>query len=201
MMTLNRYRLRRMAKQGNRPAKRVEKLLRKPDRLISLVLIGNNLVNILASALGTIVGMRLYGDAGVAIATGVLTFVVLVFAEVLPKTIAALYPEKVAYPSSFLLAPLQVLMMPLVWLLNTIVTHILMRMMGIRTDTVISSALSKDELRTIVNESRSQISSAIRICCCRCWTWRRSALTTSWCRAMRLSASISMMTGNLSSAS
>lgn len=78
MMTLNRYRLRHMAKQGNRSAKRVEKLLRKPDRLISLVLIGNNLVNILASALGTIVGMRLYGDAGVAIATGVLTFVVLV---------------------------------------------------------------------------------------------------------------------------
>lgn len=107
-MTLNRYRLRHMAKQGNRSAKRVEKLLRKPDRLISLVLIGNNLVNILASALGTIVGMRLYGDAGVAIATGVLTFVVLVFAEVLPKTIAALYPEKVAYPSSFLLAPLQI---------------------------------------------------------------------------------------------
>ena len=69
MMTLNRYRLRHRAKQGNRQAKRVEKLLRKPDRLISLVLIGNNLVNILASALGTIVGMRLYGDAGVAIAT------------------------------------------------------------------------------------------------------------------------------------
>ena len=157
MMTLNRYRLRHMAKQGNRQAKRVEKLLRKPDRLISLVLIGNNLVNILASALGTIVGMRLYGDAGVAIATGVLTFVVLVFAEVLPKTIAALYPEKVAYPSSLLLAPLQILMMPLVWLLNTI-TRILMRIMGIKTDIVISGALSKDELRTIVNESRSQIS-------------------------------------------
>ena len=157
MMTLNRYRLRHRAKQGNRAARRVEKLLRKPDRLISLVLIGNNLVNILASALGTIVGMRLYGNAGVAIATGVLTFVVLVFAEVLPKTIAALYPEKVAYPSSFLLAPLLILMMPLVWLLN-IVTRLLMRMMGIKSDVVISSALSKDELRTIVNESRSQIS-------------------------------------------
>jgi Mg2+/Co2+ transporter CorB len=98
MMTLNRYRLRHRAKQGNRAARRVEKLLRKPDRLISLVLIGNNLVNILASALGTIVGMRLYGNAGVAIATGVLTFVVLVFAEVLPKTIAALYPEKGRLP-------------------------------------------------------------------------------------------------------
>ncbi|SUI13984.1 hemolysin [Salmonella enterica subsp. enterica serovar Enteritidis] len=91
MMTLNRYRLRHMAKQGNRSAKRVEKLLRKPDRLISLVLIGNNLVNILASALGTIVGMRLYGDAGVAIATGVLTFVVLV----LPKSCPKLSPRSI----------------------------------------------------------------------------------------------------------
>ncbi|HBI10366.1 HlyC/CorC family transporter [Franconibacter pulveris] len=157
MMTLNRYRLRHLAKQGNRAAKRVEKLLRKPDRLISLVLIGNNLVNILASSLATIVGMRLYGDAGVAIATGVLTFVVLIFAEVLPKTIAALYPEKVAFPSSFLLAPLQVLMMPLVWLFN-VITRLLMRMVGIKTDNVVSAALSKEELRTIVNESRSQIS-------------------------------------------
>ncbi len=157
MMTLNRYRLRHLAKQGNRAAKRVEKLLRKPDRLISLVLIGNNLVNILASALATIVGMRLYGDAGVAIATGILTFVVLIFAEVLPKTIAALYPEKVAFPSSVLLGPLQILMMPLVWLLN-IITRMLMRMVGIKTDNVISAALSKEELRTIVHESHAKIS-------------------------------------------
>ncbi|NUU67023.1 HlyC/CorC family transporter [Enterobacteriaceae bacterium BIT-l23] len=157
MMTLNRYRLRHLSRQGNRAAKRVEKLLQKPDRLISLVLIGNNLVNILASALGTIVGMRLYGDAGVAIATGILTFVVLVFAEVLPKTIAALYPEKVAFPSSVLLAPLQIIMMPLVWLLNMI-TRLLMRLVGIRADGAVSAALSKDELRTIVNESHSQIS-------------------------------------------
>lgn len=157
MMTLNRYRLRHLAKQGNRAARRVEKLLRKPDRLISLVLIGNNLVNILASAIGTIVGMRLYGDAGVAIATGILTFVVLVFAEVLPKTIAAMYPEKVAYPSSLLLGPLQIIMMPLVWLLN-IITRMLMRLVGIKTDNVISAALSKDELRTLVHESHSKIS-------------------------------------------
>jgi len=157
MMTLNRYRLRHRAKQGNRQARRVEKLLRKPDRLISLVLIGNNLVNILASALGTIVGMRLFGNAGVAIATGTLTFVILVFAEVLPKTIAALYPEKVAYPSSLLLAPLQIIMLPLVWLLNTI-ARLLMRLMGMKVNTVISSALNKDELRTLVNESRTQIS-------------------------------------------
>ncbi|MEN4979134.1 HlyC/CorC family transporter [Erwinia billingiae] len=157
MMTLNRYKLRHLAKNGNRAARRVEKLLRRPDRLISLVLIGNNLVNILASALATIVGMRLYGDAGVAIATGILTFAVLVFSEVLPKTIAALYPEKVAFPSSFLLGPLQIVMMPLVWLLNTI-TRLLMNMVGIRSDGAISGALSKDELRTIVHESRSLMS-------------------------------------------
>lgn len=157
MMTLNRYKLRHQVKNGNRAARRVEKLLRRPDRLISLVLIGNNLVNILASALGTIVGMRLYGDAGVAIATGILTFLVLVFAEVLPKTIAALYPEKVAFPSSVLLGPLQIIMMPLVWLLNTI-TRLLMRMVGMKSDGALNSALSKDELRTIVYESRSLMS-------------------------------------------
>lgn len=157
MMTLNRYKLRHQAKNGNRAARRVEKLLRRPDRLLSLVLIGNNLVNILASALATIVGMRLHGDEGVAIATGVLTFVVLVFAEVLPKTVAALYPEKVAFPSSLLLGPLQIVMLPLVWLLNTI-TRILMRMFGMKTDSSINSALSKEELRTIVYESRTLMS-------------------------------------------
>ncbi|MGH1474907.1 HlyC/CorC family transporter [Yersinia proxima] len=157
MMTLNRYRLRHLSKQGNRSARRVEKLLRRPDRLISLVLIGNNLVNILASALATIVGIRLYGNAGVAIATGVLTFVVLIFAEVMPKTIAALYPERVAFPSSVLLAPLQKIMLPLVWLLNTI-TRGLMRLCGIRGNVHSSDAVSKDELRSIVNESHSQIS-------------------------------------------
>ncbi|CAI0974786.1 MAG: HlyC/CorC family transporter [Serratia proteamaculans] len=157
MMTLNRYRLRHLSKQGNRSARRVEKLLQKPDRLIGLVLIGNNLVNILASALATIVGMRLYGDFGVAIATGILTFAVLLFAEVLPKTFAALYPERIAFPSSVLLAPLQKVMFPLVWLLNGITTLVL-RLFGIHTNVRVSDAVSKDELRTIVNESHSQIS-------------------------------------------
>lgn len=157
LMTLNRYKLRHKAKNGLRSARRVESLLRRPDRLLSLVLIGNNLVNILASSLATIVGMRLYGDAGVAIATGILTFVVLVFAEVLPKTIAALYPEKVAYPSSLLLVPLQYIMLPIVWLLNGI-TRLLMRMVGIRTEGTANSALSKEELRTLVYESRSLMS-------------------------------------------
>jgi Mg2+/Co2+ transporter CorB len=157
MMTLNRYRLRHLAKHGHQAARRVESLLKQPDRLISLILIGNNLINILASSLATIVGMRLYGDVGVAIATGTLTFVILVFAEVLPKTMAALYPEKVAFPSSILLKPLQKLMLPVVWLFNTI-TLMFMHFFGIRSPIISSDAISKDELRTIVNESKSKLS-------------------------------------------
>ncbi|MGJ7065394.1 CNNM domain-containing protein [Morganella morganii] len=157
MMTINRYRLRHQAKQGNRAARRVERLLDKPDRLLSLILIGNNLVNIVASALGTIVGMRLYGNAGVAIATGVLTFVILIFAEVMPKTIAALYPQQVAFPSSFLLRPLAKVCLPIVWAFNAI-TLILMRCIGIRGTVIRSDAVSKEELKTIVNESKGKLS-------------------------------------------
>lgn len=157
MMTINRYRLRHQVRQGNRAARRVEKLLEKPERLLSLILIGNNLVNIVASALGTIVGMRLYGNAGVAIATGVLTFVILVFAEVMPKTIAALYPQQVAFPSSFLLRPLAKICLPLVWAFNAI-TLIMMRCIGIRGTVIRSDAVSKEELKTIVNESKGKLS-------------------------------------------
>ncbi len=152
MMTLNRYRLRHRAKQGSQSARCVEKLLQKRDRLI-----GNNLVNILASALATIVGMRLHGDLGVAISTGVLAFTILLFAEVLPKTFAALYPERIAFTSSILLTPLQKVMFLLVWLLNGI-TSLVLRLFGIHTNVRISDAVSKDEVRTIVNESQSQIS-------------------------------------------
>ncbi|HEM8865974.1 TPA: DUF21 domain-containing protein [Providencia stuartii] len=157
MMTLNRYRLKHLAKQGNLSAKRVEKLLRHPDKLISLILIGNNLINIVASSLATIVGMRLYGNAGVAIATGILTFIILVFAEVLPKTIAALYPEKVAFPSSYILKPLQKIMLPVVWAFNKI-TLMFMYICGIKPPVIRSDAVSKDELRTIVNESKAKLS-------------------------------------------
>ena len=96
MMSLNRYRLRHQVNNKNKAAKRVEKLLQRPDRLIGLILIGNNLVNIAASAIATVIGIRLFGDVGIAIATVTLTFVILIFAEVTPKTIAALHPENIA---------------------------------------------------------------------------------------------------------
>ncbi|WP_299022105.1 CNNM domain-containing protein [uncultured Photobacterium sp.] len=152
MMALNRYKLRHLANQGHRGAKRVEKLLSRPDRLIGLILIGNNLVNILASAIATILGMRLYGDMGVAIATGALTLVVLVFAEVTPKTLAALYPEKVSYTSSILLQLLMRILYPLVWLVNGITNSFLI-LLGLKVDNMNDSKLSSDELRTVVNEA------------------------------------------------
>ncbi|EOB6678972.1 HlyC/CorC family transporter [Vibrio vulnificus] len=156
MMSLNRYRLKHLANSGHKGAKRVEKLLSRPDRLIGLILIGNNLVNILASAIATILGMRLYGDLGVAIATGVLTLVVLVFAEVTPKTVAALYPERVSYASSILLAVLMKLLSPLVMLVNFI-TNGFIRLLGLKAQHNGEDNLSSEELRTVVNEAGSLI--------------------------------------------
>jgi Mg2+/Co2+ transporter CorB len=152
MMALNRYKLRHMANQGHKGAKRVEKLLSRTDRLIGLILIGNNLVNILASAIATILGMRLYGDAGVAIATGALTIVILVFAEVTPKTVASLYPERVSYISSIILNVLMKLLYPLVWAVNSITNGFLF-ILGLKNSGNNSSKLSSEELRTVVNEA------------------------------------------------
>ena len=156
MMSLNRYRLRHLAKDKNRVAIRVEKLLNQPDKLIGLILIGNNLVNILASALATIIGQRLFGDAGIAIATGLLTLVILIFAEITPKTLAVLYPEKIAFPSSLILRPLQKLLSPLVWLINGF-SNGLLRLFGINTVHQNNNALSSDELRSVVHEAGSMI--------------------------------------------
>jgi len=156
MMSLNRYRLRHLAKDKNKVAMRVEKLLTKPDKLIGLILIGNNLVNILASAIATILGQRLFGDAGIAIATGILTLVILIFAEVTPKTIAVLYPEKIAFPSSFILRPLQKLLSPLVWLINGF-SNSLLRLFGVNVTQQNDNALSSDELRSVVDEAGTMI--------------------------------------------
>ncbi|WP_394391990.1 HlyC/CorC family transporter [Shewanella woodyi] len=155
MMSLNRYRLKHLASSGNKGAQRAAKMLERPDRLIGLILIGNNLVNILASAIATIIGIRLFGDVGVAIATGVLTLVVLVFSEVTPKTIAALHPERVAFPSSFILKWLLVFLSPLVKTVNFITSGVL-HLFGIHS-VKSSDALSQEELRTVVHEAGALI--------------------------------------------
>ena len=152
MMALNRYRLRHLARKGNRSAKRTSALLERPDRLIGVILIGNNFVNILASALATIIAVRLWGDSGIAIATLALTFFVLIFGEVTPKTVAAMYPEKVAFPASLVLVPLLKLLYPVVVLVNWICS-LLMYPFGIRPGQESEDQLTSEELRTLVNES------------------------------------------------
>ena len=152
MMSLNRYRLRHLEKQNHKGAKRVSKLLQRPDRLIGLILIGNNLVNIAASAIATIIGLRLLGDVGVLAATIILTLVILIFAEVTPKTLAALYPEKIAFPSSILLSVLLKILFPLVIVVNWITNGIL-ALLGISHEQREQHSLSSEELRTVVNES------------------------------------------------
>nr|WP_028299411.1 HlyC/CorC family transporter [Oceanospirillum beijerinckii] len=156
MMSLNRYRLSHKAKNKDRAALRVSRLLERPDRLIGVILIGNNFVNILASSIATIIAIRLYGDAGIAIATALLTLVILIFAEVTPKTLAALHPERIAYPASLLLSPLLKLMYPLVFMVNAI-TNTLLKLMGINQNDSSNDQLTPEELRTVVLESGAMI--------------------------------------------
>ncbi|MFK8042776.1 HlyC/CorC family transporter [Congregibacter sp.] len=156
MMSLNRYRLKHLRKQNHKGAQRASKLLERPDRLIGLILIGNNLVNIAASAIATVIAIRLYGDAGIVIATILLTLVILIFAEVTPKTIAALHPEKIAFPASVVLLPLMRLLIPLVAIVNW-VTNGLLRLLGINTNEAGEERVSREELRTIVSDPDAMI--------------------------------------------
>ncbi len=157
MMSLNRYRLRHLVKQKHKGAIRASKLLDQPDRLIGIILIGNNFVNIFASAIATLIAVRLFGDAGILVATIILTIVILIFSEVTPKTIAAVHPEKLAFPFSLPLVFLLRVFYPLVWMVNAI-SNALVRFLGFDMDDVDAHHLSKEELKTIVYESGSRIS-------------------------------------------
>ena len=152
MMSLNRYRLKHLQNNKHRGATRAGKLLERPDRLIGLILIGNNLVNIFASAIATVIAIRLWGDAGIFIATFALTLVILIFAEITPKTIAALHPEKIAFPASLILLPLLKILYPLVAAVNWI-TNGLLRMFGMDPAKQNDEHVSSDELRTIVTDA------------------------------------------------
>ncbi|BCO33232.1 hemolysin [Thiohalobacter sp. COW1] len=156
LMTLNRYRLRHLARGGNAGARRAQKLLERPDRLIGLILLGNNFVNILASALATVIALRLLGEAGIMVATALLTVVILLFAEVTPKTLAALRPERIAFPAAFVYGPLLRLFYPLVWVINVIANSIL-RLFGVSPEQAGDTALSSEELRTVVLEAGAMI--------------------------------------------
>lgn len=157
IMTVNRYRLRHLARSGHRGARLTAELLKRPDRLIGLILLGNNFVNISASSLATVIALRLGGEGTVAIATGLLTLAILVFSEVAPKTLAALYPERIAFPAAYALAPLMKVLYPLVWTVNGAANGLL-RLGGIKVEPTGQQQISQDELRTVVNEAGAMIS-------------------------------------------
>lgn len=154
LMTLNRYRLQHLVKQGHKSAKKAQRLLARPDRLLGLILLGNNFVNILASSLATIIGLRLMGNEGVAIAAGALTLVVLIFSEVAPKTLAALKPELIAFPAAWIYSPLLKIFYPIVWFVNLIANGLL-RLFGVKASEHKDTTLNKDELKSIVSETDS----------------------------------------------
>lgn len=151
LMALNRYKLKHLARK-NRGAELAMQLLEKPDRLIGVILLGNNLVNILITQLATLIGFRLAGNTGVAIATGVLTLLLLIFAEVTPKTIAALKAEKIALPASYIYIHLLKVAYPLVWMIN-LIANTLVRMVGIDPQDNSLQALNHEELKSVVNEA------------------------------------------------
>jgi Mg2+/Co2+ transporter CorB len=156
LMAINKYRLRHLANQGHRGAKLAQILLRKPDRLIGLILLGNNLVNILAASIATVIGIRLYGANGVWIASLALTIVILIFSEVAPKTVAAVHPERIAFPASFILYVLLKLLYPLVWLINGL-ANLVLRPFRIQTNVELIEHLNREELRTLVKEGAKKI--------------------------------------------
>ncbi|TDJ48291.1 MAG: HlyC/CorC family transporter [Gammaproteobacteria bacterium] len=156
LMTLNRYRLRHKAKAGHRGAQLAEKLLAQPDRLIGLILLGNNLVNVAAAQLVTLIALRLGSPIWVAVSGFIFTLVILIFAEVTPKTLAALHPERVALPASYIFYPLSKLLAPLVWLI-TVVAGGLLKLFGVNVKDRDGQHLTVEELHTLVSEAGTRL--------------------------------------------
>jgi Mg2+/Co2+ transporter CorB len=153
MMALNRYRLRHLAKEGHRGARKASRLLKRPDRLLAGILIGNNLVNFMAASVGTVLGLRLFGDTGVILAPVILTLLFLIFSEVAPKTIAAQRPESIAFPSAYVLQPLLKLLHPGVVFINFFANGIIRPLLPAQAPTVEThDVLTQEELRTVVTE-------------------------------------------------
>tara|TARA_B100001142_G_scaffold229852_1_gene228019 strand:+ start:296 stop:1594 length:1299 start_codon:yes stop_codon:yes gene_type:complete len=152
LVSLNRYRLRHRARAGYRPAQLAEKLLERPDRLMGLILLGNNIVNIWAAALVTVISIRIGGESAILIGTMILTVVLLIFVEVAPKTIAALHPSRLALPAAIIYYPLLKIAYPFVWLINLLANSLLW-VLGVRIDHGRQDSLSTAELRSVVGES------------------------------------------------
>ena len=151
LMRLNRFRLRSRARSGHRAARLAETMLQRPDRLIGLILLGNNTVNLAAAALTTVIAIRLGGENAIWAGTAILTLVILIFAEAVPKTFAAYNPSRVALPAALIYYPMLKIAYPLIWLINLAANSIL-RLLGQNPSKASSSSLSTDELRTLLRE-------------------------------------------------
>ena len=152
LMSLNRYRLRHLAKNGHKGAQRTAKLLEHPERLIGLILLGNNFVNSLASAIATVIALRLLGEPGIAVATGVLTLVILIFAEVTPKTLATVKTEQIAFFASAIYTPMLVVFYPVVISINWL-TQRLLDIFKVEAGQRADERLNTEEIRTVVDEA------------------------------------------------
>ena len=154
IMSINTYRLRHLVKKNNKQARRVHHLLQHPDKLLSVILIGNTLANIVASTLATLIGQRVFGDSGVIISTALLTLCILIFSEMAPKTFAALYPQRVAFFCVLPLMLIQYLISPLVALVSWLARGFLM-LFGVSIGRVQKEHLTGEELRSVVHEAGS----------------------------------------------
>ncbi|NCF24758.1 MAG: DUF21 domain-containing protein [Gammaproteobacteria bacterium] len=158
LVSLNRYQLRHKARQGHRGARLADLLLQRPDRLIGLILLGNNLVNFSAASLVAIIAFEMGGEPAVALGTLILTLVVLIFSEAAPKTLAALHPERLAFPAAMIYYPLLKITYPIVWLTNVASNGVLF-LLGVRSGDTELQPLTREELRTVVHEAGGRISS------------------------------------------
>ena len=161
LMSLNRYQLRHKARQGHRGARIAERLLKRPDRLIGLILLGNNLVNFSAASLVAVIALEIGGQPAVALGTLLLTLAVLIFSEAAPKTLAALHPERLAFPAARIYSPLLKIMYPIVWLTNAASNGVLY-LLGVRGGDSGMQSLTREELRTVVHEAGARISTRYR---------------------------------------
>ncbi len=153
MMAINRYRLKHLVKEKNRSAKRVTKLLERTDRLLGVILIGNNFTHTLATAIATVIAIRIWSESAVLAVTVFMTIIMIIFAEVMPKTIAALKPESIAFPASYFLKPLSKIISPLVTLV-TLVSNGITKLIGINLNDAENEELKPEELRTLLQTSR-----------------------------------------------
>ena len=154
-MALNKYRLKHLIKQNNRSAKRADKLLKRPDRLLGVILIGNNFVNILAAALTTILCLELFGNSGVFIGSVILTIIILIFAEVTPKTFAAKNAESIALPASGILKILQKVLYPLIWVVNFF-SNSLLGLLNVKDENK-NEDITTEELKSVLENSGEMI--------------------------------------------